>query len=236
MADPQTENGYLKIAMEIVEHLGRYRIPGQEMQLLWVLLRKTWGWNKKEDTVSLSQFAKSTGIDKGKCSHLLRSLIKKNIIKNTVDQKVTPQGRKYKFNKDYETWIRVDQKVTRDHIVNKGVDQKVNKVVPQKVTTKDIYINNIINNLKKIDIDKNLWTDFLEHRKKLRRPMTNKAQEILIKRLTMLKDKGDDPVELLETAIEKGWLSVYSNKDSPEDDYEERARKFKERHKNDKEE
>ncbi|GAG51978.1 unnamed protein product, partial [marine sediment metagenome] len=140
MAAPQTENGYLKIAMEIVEALARHRIPGQEMQLIWVLLRKTWGWNKKADHISLSQYAKLTGIDRSKCSHLLQSLVTKNIIKKGGDQKVNSNITKYRFNKDYETWKTSDQKVT-------GGDQKVNKVSPKRstkpVTKRSPTIDNI---------------------------------------------------------------------------------------------
>ena len=80
-----------------------------------------------------------------------------------------------------------------------------------------------------------LWEDFLEHRRKLRRPMSDKAQELLIEKLIVLKDKGENSVELLETALERGWLSVYPVNVNTEDDYEEQARQFKERHKNDKE-
>ena len=94
MADPQTENGYLQIAMEIVEALAKHRIPGQEMQLVWVLLRKTWGWKKKEDYIPLSQWAKLSGIKRTKCCTLINSLIAKNLIKKTSPQKGTPVPKK----------------------------------------------------------------------------------------------------------------------------------------------
>ena len=89
MASPQKENGYTAISNEIMEALAKYRIPGQEIQLIWVLLRKTWGWNKKSDYISLSQWAKLTGIKRTKCSALLNSLISKNIIIKGSPQKGT---------------------------------------------------------------------------------------------------------------------------------------------------
>ena len=58
-------------------------------------------------------------------------------------------------------------------------------------------------------VDRELWLDFLEHRKKLRKPMTRRAEEILLKKLTWLKDQGHNPKHLLMTAIERGWLSVF---------------------------
>ena len=38
MANPQTENGYTKIANEIMEALAHIRIPGEAMQVLLVIL------------------------------------------------------------------------------------------------------------------------------------------------------------------------------------------------------
>lgn len=46
MASPQTENGHIDIANEIADKFCSYRLSGQEWQILWVLLRKTWGWKK----------------------------------------------------------------------------------------------------------------------------------------------------------------------------------------------
>lgn len=133
MADPQTENGYLQIAMEIVEALAKHRIPGQEMQLVWVLLRKTWGWKKKEDYIPLSQWAKLSGIKRTKCCTLINSLIAKNLIKKTSPQKGTISTSKYRFNKDFESWKTSPQKGTP--VPKKGlqpVPKRGTKTVPKR--------------------------------------------------------------------------------------------------------
>lgn len=54
--------------------------------------------------------------------------------------------------------------------------------------------------------------DFEEHRKALRKPMTDKARQLLIKKLNKLAGNPDKKIELLETAIECGWLTVYAPK------------------------
>lgn len=64
MINPQIENGYTKIATEIIEKFCYYRISGEEWLVLWVVLRKTYGWNKKEDKISLSQFADLTKLSR----------------------------------------------------------------------------------------------------------------------------------------------------------------------------
>jgi len=61
---PQKENGYTPIANEIMDALCSHRISGEERQLLDCIIRKTYGWNKKVDEISLSQFMKMTGMYK----------------------------------------------------------------------------------------------------------------------------------------------------------------------------
>lgn len=58
-------------------------------------------------------------------------------------------------------------------------------------------------------IDKELWQAFREHRQKLRKPMTEHAEKIIFGKLQKAKDKGHDPHEMIETAIERGWQSVF---------------------------
>jgi phage replication O-like protein O len=64
MASPQTVNGFVSIANEIFEALARKKIPASARQVLDVIFRKTYGWNKLTDTISISQFSKATGICK----------------------------------------------------------------------------------------------------------------------------------------------------------------------------
>lgn len=58
-------------------------------------------------------------------------------------------------------------------------------------------------------VDKELWKAFREHRAKLRKPMTDHAEKIIFNKLQKAKDKGHDPNDMIETAIERGWQSVF---------------------------
>lgn len=51
--------------------------------------------------------------------------------------------------------------------------------------------------------------NFKEHRKKLRKPMTDYAVGLLIKKLDKLADTNDEKIALIDYAIDKGWQSVY---------------------------
>lgn len=52
--------------------------------------------------------------------------------------------------------------------------------------------------------------DFVQHRQKLRKPMTDKAVDLFVDKLERLAP-GDTPkkIQLINTAIESGWQNVY---------------------------
>ncbi len=110
MDSPQLENGYTKIANEILEALSKYRIPGEQMQCLFFIIRKTYGWGKKEDEIPLSDFVEGTGINKQAVSRALKSLKDKNVI--TVIKKDNRINTTYGINKKYKTWKPLSKKIT----------------------------------------------------------------------------------------------------------------------------
>ena len=62
------------------------------------------------------------------------------------------------------------------------------------------------------------WIEaFIDHRKKLKKPMTDKAVELLVNKLNKLCPNNiDGQVQLIQTAIERGWQTVYPSKDTPQ--------------------
>jgi uncharacterized protein YdaU (DUF1376 family) len=57
-----------------------------------------------------------------------------------------------------------------------------------------------------------LWLSFVEVRKKIRKPLTDHAGEIIRRRLQSFKDDGEDPIAILENSIAHGWSGVFSMK------------------------
>ena len=96
MASPQRENGHVDIANEIVEQLARVNLCAYEWRVLWAVLRKTWGWQKKLDRIAVSQIVSMTGLRKQHASRARRSLLAKKVL--------IEQGEGIGFNKDYEQW------------------------------------------------------------------------------------------------------------------------------------
>ena len=101
MASPQLENGYTSIANKTIEALARIRISGEEMQVLWVILRKTYGWHKKEDEIPLSQFSLMTRLRKPDVIRAIKKLLSKRIIISNI---ANDNLKRYRFNKDFDAW------------------------------------------------------------------------------------------------------------------------------------
>lgn len=51
--------------------------------------------------------------------------------------------------------------------------------------------------------------DFIEHRKKMRRPMSDRAISLFMRKMQSLAPSAEGQVALINTAIEHGWLTVY---------------------------
>jgi phage replication O-like protein O len=212
MANPQVENGYTKISNELMDALVRYRIPGEQRQILDFIIRKTYGFCKKNDQISLSQFVEATGIIKQNAKRAINDLLSKKII--VVIKNDYGIAQVYEFNKNYEEWKPLSKKITLSKLITPVIknDYKSNqKRVPQK-KKETITKENAIPTPEWLDLQ--LWEDFKIHRKKLRKPMTTRAEELLLQKLTFYKNQGHNPRHMLMESIERGWLSVFEPKDN----------------------
>uniref|UniRef100_A0A6M3L0L2 Putative DNA replication initiation protein n=1 Tax=viral metagenome TaxID=1070528 RepID=A0A6M3L0L2_9ZZZZ len=135
MANPQAENGHVDIANEILDALVRTRIPGEARQCLDFILRKTWGWKKKEDFISLSQFAIATGINRKAVHRAITLLSSKKMI--VVIKNDDSYINKYRFNKNFEEWEVSSKKMTLSSKKIPSVIKNDERVSSKKVHTKD---------------------------------------------------------------------------------------------------
>lgn len=106
MVSPQLENGYTKIANEIIDALARTKLSSQESRILFAIFRKTYGYNKKQDWISNSQLEQITGIHRSHCANTISKLKCRKI--------VTKTGNKIQFNKLYSQWLVLPKQVTSE--------------------------------------------------------------------------------------------------------------------------
>jgi phage replication O-like protein O len=108
MANPQTENGYTRIANDILDALCKIRISGEARQVLDTIIRKTYGFGKKEDAVALSQICQMTGLKKPIACRALNKLVEMNLI----TRRGNDVANIYAFNKDFDSWKPLSKKIT----------------------------------------------------------------------------------------------------------------------------
>jgi len=144
MASPQKENGYTPIANELMEAFAMLNLSPYEWRILHYLLRKTYGWKKSTDVISLSQFVNGTQLDKKHICRSINKLVKKKLIDKS---KMSKTETAYHFNKNYHTWI-IPQ------TGNVGSPQTGNYHVPKQGHTKETIQKKLykrkgeLNNLK----------------------------------------------------------------------------------------
>ena len=61
-------------------------------------------------------------------------------------------------------------------------------------------------------LNKTDWNDFVEMRKKLKKPMTDRAVKLMISKLETMKNKGINTSEVLQKSILANWSDVYEPK------------------------
>jgi DNA-binding transcriptional regulator YhcF (GntR family) len=97
------------------------------------------------------------------------------------------------------------QGVESQGLESQGVENQGQRNNNKSITKKS-------NNNKQYSDNKELDTaikDFIEHRKKMRKPMTSKAVDLFIKRLKQLSISEQNQIQMVNTAIERGWMTVY---------------------------
>lgn len=97
MANPQKEDGYVPISNELLEAIVKSHLLGAEYQVVFFVIRKTYGYNKKIDYISLTQFEIGTELSRPTIIKSLKNLIAKNIL-------VSNKPSHFSINKDYDKW------------------------------------------------------------------------------------------------------------------------------------
>lgn len=131
MAKPQLENGYTPIANELLEAIYKTEFTATELKIILLVARCTYGFSRKEYTLSLSYIARGIGVSKRYVSSSVSKLIEDNVLR-IVKEHTDTQSRIIKINKNYETWL------------NRTTVQQMNSnstVEPRNNTTDEVQFN-----------------------------------------------------------------------------------------------
>jgi Bacteriophage replication protein O. len=152
MASPQTEDGYTKIANELLWEFGKFGFSQIQYQILSYVLRMSYGFNKKTAIIKQVSIANDYNLD--------RSLVSRNFAKlKEMNALIFAENGELGINKNYEDWQK--EKLTNSQQVDEksikvccGIVNKKLTNSQQKVDEKSI-LSNVIKkkeNLKKKDL------------------------------------------------------------------------------------
>lgn len=133
MASPQKENGYTSIANELMEAFARTPSIGSEaFQVLMLLLRRSYGFQKKDAQMSISFIAQGTGLKRRCVCRAVERLVSKRLIVRSEST--------IKLNKNYDEWLvskRTPSVQTDTPPVSKRRTRVVSKRTPNKERDKE---------------------------------------------------------------------------------------------------
>lgn len=119
---PQVEDGYVRIANELFEAILLKLNSYRNIKIVLAIVRKTYGYNKKEDDITISQIAEITGIHRNHVGVALRNLEQMRVIKPVH---AGQHGLIIGINKHHQEWLTAPAK-PRGASTN-SVDAEINQ-------------------------------------------------------------------------------------------------------------
>jgi phage replication O-like protein O len=142
--NPQLEDGYARIANEILEQLATTSLSDYESRCVHYLWRKTYGWadnkgqSKKNDVISVSQWSAGTLINRRNVWKVLKNLAQRGIFfkevipipgKNTITL--------WSFNKRYNQW---DKGIPQQLALLPSVVSSESTIVTEQVSSENTIV------------------------------------------------------------------------------------------------
>lgn len=212
MANPQTENGYTQLANELIDQIfTKGKFSKRESQIIWVVLRESWGWLDKRPKIlkkygkekrkysvtrhpiSYSQFSEKTGIALPHIGETIRDLKARKIMREHHGY--------YKFNKNYDSYQKGNlsyrngnqsKEVTR--MVSKSY-QNGNLGLPKRELKVTEMVTSTASKDKPVKNQRAL-KESKERLKKERNMMMRQIENLLSQFPSKIKDMVDEYIEL----------------------------------------
>ena len=99
----QLENGYTRIANEILEAVTISKFNGTQLKIVLCVIRRTYGFQRKESDLSITFISRATGISKRYIAQEINNLITSNVLLVTKEHTIK-SSRRLKLNKNYHEW------------------------------------------------------------------------------------------------------------------------------------
>jgi hypothetical protein len=230
-------NGSTPIKNEILtEIFAKGLLSKDEMRIIFYIIRWSWGFvgkNKRQDwTRPLQQIKIAEDIE------MDRGLLNRNLKRMIEEKKILEKDGCYQFNEHDNEWVKIDKKsieksekkltnsqskLTNSQSKLTNSQQKVDKksISTGKNPNHDKGLREFKENKEtyketikeKGDIFSKTFKDFQIMRNKIKKPLTAKAESMLLTRLEKLSDDESVQVAILEQSIFHCWQDVYPIKE-----------------------
>ena len=167
MASPQLKNGFTKLANELLEAIARTPLTGTQFAMVFCIIRKTYGFNKKTDKISISQFMDMLTISRRTVIYNLQDLESKNII-TIVRRQFSEKSEvnEISLNKNYSMWVvqnsapqvlhnrgsaKLRKRVVQNHVKSlpsfAPTKETITKEITKEISKQGLPIKNHMENL-----------------------------------------------------------------------------------------
>lgn len=99
-----------------------------------------------------------------------------------------------------------DSKESESHAPpSKPVNEPVSELIPPKSPTPQLVLP--------VWLPEEAWNDFVDHRLSMKKPLSEKAKELSLRALEKLRHEANDPVEVINQSIMRGWAGLFEIKE-----------------------
>nr|DAM39447.1 MAG TPA: replication protein O [Bacteriophage sp.] len=183
-------------------------LTGAELKCYLVVIRKTKGWNKESDNISISQFMKATGLSNSAVIKACESLVKYGLL---IKQNGARNTGVYAVNSYSKTTCEESSPVKKVHSTCEESSHTINNIKNNiQNTNKKNTKKSVLELLADFGITGQLADDFMIHRKACKAPITGTA----LKGFQREADKaGISLAEAITISIERNWRGFKSEWD-----------------------
>jgi phage replication O-like protein O len=204
MANPQPDQ-FTRISNELMEAIPMFKFNGTQLRILLVVLRYTYGFQRKSCELSLSFISNSTGAHKQQIKRELDILIQTKVLIEKSEPTFN-RSRVIEFNKNYDEWL-ISRQSAKTLTVNKEDDTQSAKTLTPTVSELAYQERNNKENIKESSSSINnpppLMND--ENLKRISKAYKDNGFGILFPNAgqALLKLADEYTIEWVELAMEK---------------------------------
>ena len=167
MASPQIENGYIKIANELMEAFLAYEFTKRQHNIINFIVRLSYGFNRKNAYIPRLCFFQTCGVNKVDIKKELEYLEAANVIQWNRDYSL------FAINKDHEKWeIKRKRHFCKD-ILDELYFMQLQPKDSSAISKRDKKVSKTLTNRKK-EVSKTLTNESKKVSKTLTEKSTNK--------------------------------------------------------------